>query len=96
MRIACIVGTVIATMKDERLRGRKLLLAREADLSGKPNGGLFVAVDTVDAGKGDLVVVTEGSGARETDFTLGLPVDAVIVAVIDSLETGGEVTFRKS
>lgn len=96
MRIACIIGTAIATMKDEKLRGRKLLLAREADLKGKPTGGVFVAVDTVDAGTGDLVVVTEGSSARLTGFTEGLPVDAVVVAVLDSLETGGEVTFRKS
>ena len=96
MRIAYIIGTVVATMKDEKLRGRKLLLAREADLSGKAGGEPFVAVDTVDAGQGDLVVVTEGSSARETDQTHGLPVDAVIVAVIDSLETEGKVTFRKS
>jgi microcompartment protein CcmK/EutM len=96
MRIAYIFGTVIATMKDEKLRGKKLLLARETDLAGKPTGSPFVAVDTVDAGTGDLVVVTEGSSARETELTMGLPVDAVVVAVIDSLETGGEVTFRKN
>ncbi len=96
MRIAFVIGTVVATMKDEKLRGRKLLLARESDLSGAAKGDPFVAVDTVDSGPGDLVVVTEGSSARQTAFTEGLPVDAVIVAVIDSLETGGKVTFRKS
>jgi microcompartment protein CcmK/EutM len=96
MRIAYVIGTVIATMKDEKLKGHKLLLAREADLKGKPSGPVFVAVDTVDAGAGDLVVVTEGSSARETERTCGLPVDAVVVAVVDSLETSGEVTFRKS
>lgn len=96
MRIATIIGTVVATMKDEKLRGRKLLLVRETDLSGKASGEPFVAVDTVDAGQGDLVVVTEGSSARQTSFTEGLPVDAVIVAVIDSLETEGKTTFRKA
>jgi microcompartment protein CcmK/EutM len=96
MRIAYVVGTVVATMKDEKLRGRKLLLVREADLAGKPTGDPFVAVDTVDAGKGELVVVTEGSAARQTGFTEGLPVDAVIIAVVDTLETGGKVSFTKA
>lgn len=96
MRVAYVVGTVVATMKDEKLRGRKLLLVREADLTGKPTGDPFVAVDTVDAGKGDLVVVTEGSSARQTDITEDLPVDAVIIAVVDTLETGGKVSFSKA
>jgi len=95
MRIAYIIGTTIATIKDEKLHGRKLLLAQDAGLEGKIRGEPFVAVDTVDAGPGDLVVITEGSSARQTDFTQSLPVDAVIVAVIDSLEVGGKVTFRK-
>jgi ethanolamine utilization protein EutN len=96
MRIAYVIGTVVATMKDEKLRGSKLLLAREADLAGAQKGEPFVAIDTVDAGQGDLVVVAEGSSARQTSLTAGLPVDCAIVAVIDSLETGGKVSFRKS
>ncbi|HUW69754.1 MAG TPA: EutN/CcmL family microcompartment protein [bacterium] len=96
MRIAFVIGTVVATMKDEKLRGRKLLLVKEADLSGKPIGLPFVAIDTVDAGKGDVVVVTEGSSARQTAQTESLPVDAVIIAVVDSMETEGKATFHKS
>lgn len=95
MRIGYVIGTVIATMKDEKLRGRKLLLVQDADLQGKTRGEPFVAVDTVDAGTGELVVITEGSSARQTEFTLNLPVDAVIVAVIDSLQVSGKVTYRK-
>jgi microcompartment protein CcmK/EutM len=53
-------------------------------------------VDTVDAGTGDLVLVAAGSSARQTNITKDSPVDAVIMAVIDSLEVGGTVTFRKS
>jgi len=96
MRIAFVIGTVVATMKDEKLRGRKLLLVKEADLTGKPTGSPFVAIDTVDAGKGDIVVVTEGSSARQTVQTEALPVDAVIIAVVDSMETEGKTTFSKS
>jgi len=96
MRIAFVIGTVVATMKDEKLRGRKLLLVKEADPTGKPTGSPFVAIDTVDAGKGDIVVVTEGSSARQTVQTEALPVDAVIIAVVDSMETEGKTTFSKS
>ena len=96
VRIAIIIGTAVATMKDEQLRGHRLLLAREADLEGQPHGGVFVAVDAVDAGTGDLVVVTEGSSARYSGLTRELPVDAVVIGVLDVLETGGTVTFRKS
>jgi microcompartment protein CcmK/EutM len=86
----------VATMKDEGLHGHRLLLAREADVEGKVHGQPFVAVDTVDAGTGDLVVITEGSSARCTGLTQNLPVDAVVVGVLDSLEMSGKVTFRKS
>ena len=58
-------------------------------------GDPFVAVDTVSAGTGDLVLITDGSSARFTGQTNNTPVDAVIVGVIDSLELGGEVTYRK-
>jgi ethanolamine utilization protein EutN len=60
-------------------------------MTGEP----FVAVDTVSAGAGDLVLITDGSSARFTAQTNNAPVDAVIVGVIDSLELGGEVTYRK-
>ena len=96
MLIAYIVGTAVATMKEASLSGHRLLLAREADIDGKPHGKPFVAVDTVDAGTGDLVIITEGSSARQTGTTLNLPVDAVVVGVLDSLETAGKTTFQKS
>jgi len=95
MRIAYIIGTAVATMKVPSLQGHRLLLAREADLDGKPHGRPFVAADTVDAGAGDLVIVTDGSSARYSDLTRDLPVDAVVVGVLDSLETGGKFTFQK-
>jgi microcompartment protein CcmK/EutM len=96
MRIALVVGVTIATIKDEKLHGRKLLVVREADEAGQAFGKPLVAVDTVDAGVGDLVLIAQGSSARMTDLTKDSPVDAVIMAVIDSLEVSGTVTFRKS
>ena len=95
MQIALVIGSAVATIKNEALHGRKLLLVREADVAGEPEGPAHVAVDTVGAGTGDLVIVTAGSSARETDQTDHAPVDLVIVGVIDSLELSGKVTYRK-
>lgn len=95
MQIALVIGSAVATIKDEKLRGHKLLLVREADAKGEAVGPPRVAVDTVSAGAGDLVIVTQGSSARETYMTQNAPVDLVIVGVIDSLELGGAVSYRK-
>ena len=96
MLIARVIGTTISTIKDEKLVGRKLLIVRQTYEHGTPAGKPFVAVDTVDAGMGDLVLTCSGSSARQTDITKDTPVDAVIMSVIDSLEVEGEVVFRKS
>jgi len=96
MLIARVIGTTIATIKDEKLTGRKLLVVRQTDEKGEVASKPFVAIDTVDAGIGDLVLTCSGSSARQTNITKDSPVDAVIMAVIDSLEVEGQVTFRKS
>ena len=96
MLIACVVGSAVATVKDEKLIGVKLLIVREADVSGKPIGKPLVAIDTVGAGVGDLVLTASGSSARQTDITQNRPVDTVIMAILDSLEVEGEITYRKS
>lgn len=96
MLIARVVGNAVATIKNENLVGRKLLVVRQTDERGDPIGKPFVAVDTVDAGVGDLVLTAAGSSARQTTLTHERPVDAVVMAIIDSLEVEGEVVFRKS
>ncbi len=96
MLIAKVIGTTIATIKDEKLVGRKLLILRQTDETGAPSGKPYVAIDTLDAGIGDLVLTCSGSSARQTNITKDTPVDAVIMAVVDSLEVEGKVTFRKS
>jgi len=96
MLIARVVGTVVSTVKDEKLMGRKLLILQQTDEYGIVFGKPYVAIDTVDAGEGDLVLTAAGSSARQTTLTKDTPVDAVIMSVIDSLEINGEVVFRKS
>jgi ethanolamine utilization protein EutN len=96
MRIARVVGSAVATIKEASLVGHKLLLVREADERNELIGTVFVAVDVVGAGTGELVLVSEGSAARHSGTTTGQPVDAVIMGVLDSLDIDGTVTFRKS
>jgi len=96
MLIAKVIGTTVSTMKDEKLTGRKLMLCQQTDESGKPFGKPYVAIDSVNAGVGDLVLTASGSSARQTTITKDRPVDAVIMAVIDSMEVDGKTTFRKS
>jgi microcompartment protein CcmK/EutM len=96
MRIAKVVGVTVSTIKDEKLQGRKLLVVRETDETGELYGKPMVAVDTLDAGVGELVLVAQGSAARQTSMTDKSPVDTVIMAIIDSLEVDGRVTFRKA
>ena len=96
MLIAKVVGSAVATIKDEKLVGTKLLIIREANVNGEVIGKPLVAIDTVDAGVGDLVLTAAGSSARQTNITKDRPVDAVIMAILDSLEVDGEITYRKS
>ena len=95
MLIAKVIGTTVSTIKDDKLTGQKLLIVRQTDEKGEPFGKPFVAVDCVNAGVGELVLTCAGSSARQTNTTKDTPVDAVIMAVIDSLEVEGEVVFRK-
>lgn len=96
MLIARVVGSAVSTAKDERLRGAKLLVVRPASVSDEVHGDPLVAVDTVGAGEGELVLVVQGSAARQTRATDGVPTDAAIVGILDSLEIDGEDSFRKS
>ncbi len=96
MQIARVIGTTISTIKDEKVRGSKLLIIQQTDETGEIIGKSYVAVDLVDAGVGDLVLTGQGSSARQTYQTKDCPVDAVVMAVIDHLEVDGEVVFRKS
>ena len=88
MLLATVVGTVVATRKDERLVSRKLLVARPMDPSGKPEGNYLVAVDTVDAGVGETVLIVSGSSARMAAGLKDCPVDAAIVGIVDHVEVG--------
>ena len=86
MLLAKIVGTVVATRKDPRLVSNKLLVVRPVDPKGKGDGNYFVAVDTVDAGVGETVLIVSGSSARMASGMKDCPVDAAIVGIVDTVE----------
>ena len=92
MFLAKVIGYVVATQKNEKFRGMKLLLiqpyiSRDGQL--QVSGSSVVAVDSVGAGEGECVLFTQGSSARLTPTTKDAPVDAVIVGIVDSLEVDG-------
>ncbi len=95
MQIGKIVGTVVSTKKDEKLEGLRLNLVKYVDVNGKPTGNFVIAVDSVGAGAGEIVLVASGSSARLTKTTEGKPVDAVIMAIVDILEIDGEKKYVK-
>ncbi len=96
MIFARVTGNVVCTTKDEKLVGCKLLLVQPVDLAGAAKGNPLVAVDAVGAGEGEMILLVQGSSARQTSRTSGNPVDAVIFAIVDSVEQGGKNVFRKS
>ncbi len=86
MILARVVGTVVATRKDPRLEGRKLLVLRHISAAGTPRDTYVVAVDTVGAGSGDKVIAVQGSSARMASGCKDSPVDTAVVGIIDEID----------
>lgn len=86
MQVGRVVGTLVATRKDERLVGTKMLVVRTMDPSFKEEQGYVVAVDTVNAGIGDRVLLVSGSSARLAQGMKEAPIDAAIIGVVDEVE----------
>jgi ethanolamine utilization protein EutN len=100
MFIAKVRGNVVTTQKVPKMTGKKLLIIeplRVDESAGEmsPTGRCIVAVDSIDAGNEDIVLVTQGSSARMTDFTSDAPVDAVVIGIIDTVTTMGKTIYRK-
>lgn len=96
MLLGRVTGTVVASRKDEGLSGQKLLVVRNLTVDGGDASGFVVAVDSVGAGEGDVVLYATGSSARQTIATKDRPCDAVVMAIVDSWDVGGETVYRKT
>jgi len=85
MTLGRVVGTIVATRKDPRLEGQKLLIVRHVSPDGKEESGYVIAVDTVQAGSAELVLLVSGSSARMAEGCKDKPVDASIVGIVDTV-----------
>ena len=95
MILCQVVGTAVSTRKDPQLQGSKLLIVSEVGPDGQPlNKGTLIVVDAVGAGRGDIVLVATGSAANLTPQTTKAPVDATVVAIVDTVFGGGKVMYR--
>ncbi len=95
MKLAKVLGTVVATEKDDKLGGLRFLMLGDWGHDNKASGGSVVAVDAVGAGVGEMVLYASGSSARQTVRTDKKPVDAVVMAIVDSWEIEGKEIYRK-
>ena len=95
MLLGRVVGTVVSTRKDEKLEGLKLLIVEVADIRNNPTKTYVVAVDSVGAGVGEMVLYATGSSARQTSVTKDRPCDAVIMAIIDQWSVGDQMVYVK-
>jgi len=95
MQLARVVGTVVASKKDEKMVGVKFLVLRDLDLENRPTGGSIIAADPVGADRGEVVLYSKGSSARQTEITRDRPNDAVICVVVDQWEVNGVERYSK-
>ena len=95
MIFAKTVGTVVSTARSDEIAGAKFLFVRECTYKGDLKDNYIIALDAVQAGPGEMVLIAQGSSCRQTENTFQKPVDALIVGIVDSIDERGNVVYRK-
>jgi microcompartment protein CcmK/EutM len=95
MLLGRVTGTVVASQKEPLMNGLTMLIVRQLGVDNTESGGYVVAVDSVGAGVGEVVMYASGSSARQTAVTQNRPCDAVIMAIVDTWEIDGETVYTK-
>ena len=95
MLLAKVVGTVVSTRKEASLEGLRFMVCKPVSVDGAESSSYVVAADAVGAGVGEMVLYATGSSARQTVMTNNRPCDAVIMAIVDNWEVGGETKYNK-
>lgn len=96
MLMGKVAGTVVSTQKDPGLEGYKMQIVQIVDIEMTPTQTYAVAVDAIGCGHDEMVIVVQGSSARLTARTEGKPVDAAIIAIVDTVEIQGDIRYSKS
>ena len=96
MKLGRIVGTVVSTRKDEKIRSLKLYIVRDLTMKIADKASFVVAADSVGAGVGEVVLYASGSSARQTIMTDKRPIDAAVMAIVDTIDVDGAVVYDKS
>ena len=99
MIFATVAGTVVSTRRSDSIPGAKYLLLEQCthrgEPRGEPRGEFLVALDELGAGPGEMVLVSQGSSARQTPASDKKPIDAVVAGLVDLVEERGEIVYRK-
>jgi microcompartment protein CcmK/EutM len=95
MQLGRVTGTLVASRKEPLMSGMKFLVVKQIDEANEDTGSYVVAVDAVGAGVGEVVMYASGSSARQTEMTRDRPCDAVIMAIVDSWDVGGDLKYHK-
>jgi microcompartment protein CcmK/EutM len=93
--LARVVGTVVATRKDPRLEGKKLLILKPISPDGKDEAGYVISIDTVSAGNRETVIAVAGSSARMAEGCKDIPTDSSIIGIVDSIALDAPETYAK-
>lgn len=102
MFVAKVTGSMVSTQKVATMVGHKLMIVEPYRIDANDRtrlvstGRTFVAVDTVGAGEGEFVLITQGSSARQTPETKNLPIDTVIVGTVDTVTIDGTTVFNRN
>jgi len=95
MNFGIVAGSVVSDTKSESLPAAKYLLVQGCDQTGKLKDDYLVAIDEMGAGAGEMVLVSQGSSARQTESTDKKPIDAVVIGIVDLIDEHGKIAYKK-
>lgn len=95
MIFGMVAGSVVSDTRSETLPGMKCLLVQACDYKGNLKEDFHVALDDLGAGPGEMVILSQGSSARQTEITNNRPVDAVVVGIVDLIDEHGQIAYKK-
>ena len=95
MILGKVIGTVVSNTKNDGIKGSRYLLIAKSNQFGEIKNDFLVALDIIGAGYNELVLLSEGSSARETEITLNKPMDAVIVGIVDIINENDKIVYKK-